>query len=57
MAVVGLTPLILVLPLLLAALVLVGGGSFDRLLEEKTLSHLHGLHSFLLTYRATARAS
>ncbi len=51
MAVVGLAPLVLVLPLLLGALVLVGGGSFDRLLEEKTLTHLHGLHSFLSSYR------
>lgn len=51
MALTGAAPLLLVLPLLIALLVVLGSASFDRVLEEKTLAHLHGVHSHLLSHR------
>lgn len=51
MTMVALAPLAIVLPLLLGALAIVGGNAFDKLLEEKTLGHVHGAHSYLESYR------
>lgn len=51
MAVFGLAPLALALPLLMGVLVLLGGATLDRVLEEKTLTHVHGVQSYLQNYR------
>ena len=51
MALMGAAPLLLAWPLLVGLLLALGGASFDRVLEEKTLTHLHGVHRYLLSHR------